>query len=633
MLEYDENPVKICYSVLDFQYPQNVQYTTKLEGLDKQWNVTTGDNHVVYSHLSPGHYVLRIKAAYSDRSPVSESAMEIVVRHPWWSSTGAVIIYCLLLGGLAYFLWRTVRTSLRLREKVRIEGIRRQAQDELIQYKIRFFTNISHELKTPLALILGPMEEMMEESGEPEQQKKLEIMHSNASRLLKMVNQIMDFNKLEKGTIRLQPVEGELVGFINKIYDMFCSEARTRNISYSFLSEWKSYVTAFDDDKVEKVIYNLISNAFKYTADRGTINVRLGKCLLKGTEAVEIRVEDNGVGIPEEEREKIFRRFYQSRNGDGNRTGTGIGLSLAKDFVDLMGGSIVATAGPEGGSVFTVCLPLEMKNYAEDNTGDAMEKDEDAKCILVVDDNLEMCSFMQMSLEKDYKVIIAHDGEEGLRKVRKYDPDIIISDLMMPVMDGLEFCRHIKEDESVSHIPFILLTAKDGDENVYTGLQTGADAYISKPFNMKLLKLRLENLYESRKKMQAYICSRLKYGEVADEQENKEMFNDPFVDKVVKTIKESMADDALDVAALSEVMKLPKQQLYRKVKALTGLTVVELIRSVRLEAAAARLKNSNDTISEIMYSVGFSNNSYFSKCFAEQYKISPSEYRKQTQGR
>lgn len=631
VLGYEENSIKVCYSILDYQYPQNVQYATKLEGLDKQWKVTTGENHVAYSHLAPGHYVLRVKAGYSDQSWISEAAMEIVVRHPWWSSTGAIIIYGLLLCGFAYFLWRMARTSLRLREKVRIEGVRRQAQEDLLQYKVRFFTNISHELKTPLALILGPMEAMMEDATEPEQQKKLEIMHGNASRLLKMVNQIMDFNKLEKGTIRVQPIEGELVGFLRKIYDMFRSEAKNRNITYNFLSEWKSYVTAFDDDKVEKVVYNLLSNAFKYTLDWGNINVRLGKCVLQGKEAVEIRVEDNGVGIPEEDREKIFRRFYQSRNGDGNRAGTGIGLSLAKDFVDMMGGTIIASSGAEGGSVFTVCLPLEMKNYAEADVVENLETGEEGRCILVVDDNQEMCSFMQMSLEKEYKVIIAHDGEEGLRKVRKYDPDIIISDLMMPVMDGLEFCRRIKEDESVNHIPFILLTAKDGDENVYTGLQTGADAYISKPFNMKLLKLRLENLYETRKNMQTYLRSRLKYGESAADQESKETFHDPFVDKVVSTIKDNMADDSLDVAALSEVMKLPKQQLYRKIKALTGMTVVELIRSVRLEEAAMRLRGGTETISEIMYSVGFSNNSYFSKCFAEQYKLSPSEYRKQTE--
>lgn len=634
VLEYNQNFIRIHFSLLEFSAPTSNKYSYMLEGVDKNWNTTSGmQNFASYSNLEPGDYTFYLRGTNPDGFTSMEvTKMNIIIYPPWWKSWWAYVIYALLILVLLFYILRIVRSRILLAQQLKQEKTEREKNEEINTIKLRFFTNISHEFRTPLTLILGPIETLMEQIHEPKFQEQFSIMKSNAERLLRLINQIMDFRKIENKKMELNTSSMDIVSFVKSIYNMFNDHAIKRNIEFVFDSSCSQCIMSFDNDKIEKVMFNLLSNAFKFTADQGCITVSLDRKTNKeGDELIEIAVSDNGVGVTDSEKELIFERFHQSKKKSIEGVeGTGIGLTLCKEFVELHNGKIYVKSNNGQGSVFVVLLPIidEQINTVEDESIADEELvgqiETEKKKVLIVEDNAEMRNYLRMSLEDTYEVSEATDGTEGMNAIQQSMPDIIVSDLMMPNMNGLEFCNKIKSNMVTSHIPFIILTAKVNEETTYEGFSYGADDYITKPFSMRLLQIRIAKLIEKNQKLQEHF----RLGMLSEPQNLVvESSNEKFIYLLVKIIDENIDNFDLNIELLCQKMNITHQQIYRKLKALTGQTVNEFIRSVRLKRAAQLLSDSDMNISEIMYSVGFSNRSYFSKCFAEEYELTPKEYR------
>lgn len=631
-LTHNQNSFKVHFSLLDFYSPINNKYSYKLEGTDEKWMNTSGiQNYASYSNLTPGDYVFKIKAANPDgfwNANITE--LHIHINPPWWKSWWAYMLYSIVFIILLFYIVRILMSRLKLSNELKQEKIEREKIEEINLIKLRFFTNISHEFRTPLTLILGPLETLMDEIQESKFREQFQIMKTNAERLLRLINQIMDFRKIENKKMELHLTSGEIVSFVKSIYSMFKDHALKRNIEYFFETACSDFIMSYDSDKIEKLIYNLLSNAFKFTPDNGCISIVLDRKTKKEKEYIEILISDTGEGVSSDEQNLIFERFFQSKTKSIELTeGTGIGLNLCKEFVELHSGEISIQSKTGSGSTFIVLLPIvEFKNLTfespkfeeETENGSTYEKAR----ILIVEDNMEMRNYLRKNLEDSYDIIEAANGKEGLESVQKTIPDIIISDLMMPVMDGLEMCNKVKTNMASSHIPFIILTAKINEESAYEGYSYGADDYITKPFSLKLLRVRIAKLIEKQQKLQQHFKL-----SILTEPQNvvSESSDDKFIRLIVKTIDENMENFDLNIELLCKALNITHQQVYRKIKALTGQTVSEFIRTVRMKKASQLLCNSDLNISEIMYSVGFSNRSYFSKCFSEQYNLSPKEYK------
>ena len=512
--------------------------------------------------------------------------------------------------------------------------MRRETYKEINQTKMVFFTNISHEFKTPLTLILGPIETLLETATEG-QRKMLLIMKQNAERLLRLINQIMDMRKIDNNKMKLSLGMGDIAAFGQEIYATFCDHARQRRIEYTFESHPFCINMLFDRDKIEKVFYNLLSNAFKFTPDGGRIALRVETTEQEGQYYVRITVRDTGCGIRSEEQTRIFERFYQTGNIPHEQAeGSGIGLMLTKDYVRLHGGEIEVESAPGAGSCFTVTLPCrsgfpdaadevrpgenqDPEHIPADATGGGMRK------IVIVEDNEQMLGFMKTTLGGAYEVYTAADGQQGLEEIRRVYPDLIISDLMMPRMDGFEMCTLIRQDPLTSHIPLIMLTAKSNEGDRAASYNCGADAFISKPFSVKTLTTRIEGLIESRIKLQKLYRDRIlsSPSEIVIESEN-----DKFILKLIKVIEENLENPDFNIQTLCESIDSSYQYVYRKVKALTGETINDFVRTIKLKRAAQYLCKGELRISEILYKSGFNSHSYFTKCFKEHYGMTPKEY-------
>lgn len=551
-----------------------------------------------------------------------------------------------------------------LEEKVveRTADIERQKETilEMDRMKTRFFANISHELRTPLTLLLGPLEDML--VGEHLTEKKrrnLEMMHRSALKLLGMVNQLLGLAKLDAGTMKLELSESDLFRFLRMVVSDFISLAERRKIRFEQAIPDGEHRAWFDAGKLEQVLVNLLSNAFKFTPEGGrvTFMARLASAQDEGVvQNLEVTVGDSGPGIPAGKEEKIFDRFYRIENGDGpDRDGSGIGLSLTKEIIDLNHGSIRVETQPEKGSRFTVIFPLgrshlddseyrirapeEEENAMEQNmavrflpdpgpgevgtVGEDMEGDDERPLILVVEDNADLRKHLKDHLAGRYRVEVCRDGASGLSQAFGTIPDLVISDLMMPGLNGLELCGRLKSDERTSHIPVILLTARASSESRIEGLETGADDYLTKPFDMQELLVRAENLV----KRQNLLREKYEKGYVLGDREFKVTPADErFITRIVSLAEEHMRDNQFDVNRLSDLAGLSRMQLFRKLKGLTGQSPSEFIRTLRLRKAAALIRGNFGNLSEITYEVGFNNPSYFGKSFRELYGMSPSEY-------
>ena len=525
-----------------------------------------------------------------------------------------------------------------------------QKLHEVDELKSRFFTNISHEFRTPLTLILGPVKQMIEKLNEGKMKDDLGIVHRNANKLLELVNQLLDISKLESGNMKLQTVPQNIVPLVKALALSFTSYAQRKTITLKFTSSEAEIVVYIDKDKIEKIITNILSNAFKFTPEGGTIEV----AVRTDERNSNIIISDTGVGIPREKISKIFNRFYQV---DGSHTreqeGTGIGLSLTKELVELHKGNIEIESEEGKGTTFTVCIPLgkdhlkpgeiikaeEEKDYEkeiitpvvvdvsnkekEQKNGMQLFEKESLPLLLIVEDNSDVRNYIKDNLNKEYRVLEAVDGEDGWDKATEHTPDLIVSDVMMPNMDGFKLCEKLKTDERTSHIPVILLTAKAAKEDKLEGYETGADDYIMKPFEPDELKARIKNLIEQRERLHAYFKRR----GIFDLEESKITSVDKkFLQKIYNAISHHISDSSFGIESIVETLSVSRSVLYRKILSLTGESPGELIRQIRLKKAAELIEQKFGNLSEIALEVGFTNPAYFSEAFKKQFGISPSQY-------
>ncbi len=535
---------------------------------------------------------------------------------------------------------------------------------ELDEMKTRFFTNISHDFRTPLTLIIEPLNKLLAANRSEENSEIFNLMKQNANQLLILINQLLEISKLESGSIKIQLIEKDLVGFIKGLVSYFQSLADEEDIALKFISEKKSYQTFFDAEKLERIILNLLSNAFKFTEPGGSVSVDLSMIKKKVGEKLQeidhlnIRVRDTGIGIQEKDLQYIFNRFYQSESTQITRSeGTGLGLALVKQLVEFLKGEISVKSVENEWTEFTVLLPLgkehlnegelylkedgqysrtspeeyilevpKVKKYLHETNSVEEEVTEGvAKKLLIVEDSDDLRSFIAENFKESYLVLQAENGKTGYQSAIKEIPDIIVSDVMMPLMDGIELCRKLRLDERTSHIPVILLTAKAAAEDKFKGLETGADDYITKPFNFKELSIRIKNLIEQRRKLRERFSEDFHI-------KPKDIFinsvDEKFLGKAISIIEENIANTSFSVEDFAGEIGLSTMQLYRKVMALTDLPPNEFIKFMRLTRAKDLLLKNFGNISEIGYEVGFNNPSYFSECFRKQFGCSPSDFKK-----
>lgn len=634
-LRHDENFFRIDFALLNYTFGTGNTYTYMLEGYDKSPQ-TTDDTHPYarYSHIPPGRYTFRVDAVNSDDIRSENSAqVEIVIRPAWYHSTAARIGYVALFAGICALAVHLIRMRIRLSRELKQEIMRRERYDEVNRTKMAFFTNISHEFKTPLTLILGPIETLLDTADET-QRKLLLVMKHNAERLLRLINQIMDLRKIDNDRIAINSSMGDIVAFSRKIFELFSDHALRRHIDYTFESHPFCINALFDCDKVEKIVYNLLSNAFKFTPDGGSIRLRIETDDQEGRDIVRLTVSDTGCGIAAADLPHIFDRFYQTGNRPHEQAeGSGIGLTLTRDYARLHGGDVAVESVPGSGSRFVVTLPYRnAPEFSPAGTADGPEatsKPNDNRLkIVVVEDNEEMRDFLRSTLDGTYNVTTARDGRHGLETIRNVVPDLIISDLMMPHMDGFELCRCVRDDMQLSHIPFIMLTAKNNEADIRAGYDCGADIFLTKPFSVKTLRTRVEALIESRAKLQRLYRKKILSTPSDIEVESE---NDKFILRVVRIIEENLENPDFNVSTLCDALGLSYLSVYRKVKALTGDTVNDFIRAVKLKRAAQYLRAGELRTSEILYKSGFNSHSYFTKCFKKYFGMTPKEYMERAQ--
>ena len=616
------NSLSVSFALLDYTSESNNKYLYRLSGYDKEWQpADAGRNRVSYPNLSPGKYVFRVKGCNSDGIFSDEASFGFTIPKPLWLRWWALLLYALVLAALIgigvwqYSLHRT------LSQQLDAEKEERNRVESLNKVKMNFFTNISHEFKTPLSLILGPLESLMEHSEDENQFRQMELMKQNGERMLRLINQILDLKEIDNDKISLNLSSGDIVAFARNVSESFRENAARRGMNYEFISE-KEISCSFDKDKMENILFNLLSNAFKFTPDGGSVQLSVSQEDSSAGPAVKIRVADSGQGMSEEEMKHVFDRFYQgSAKSYEKITSTGIGLGLTKDFVELHGGSISVDSSLGAGSAFCVTIPCHPAGPGPVQEADETQMSD--KRIVVIDDNPDILSFIKMSLGESFTVRTTTSPTRGLELVRENCPDVVIIDVMMPEMDGFELCRRIREDELTSHIPVIFLTARSQEDDVAKGYDSGADGYLTKPFSIKVLRAKIDVLVKSRDKLREHYAQTLQTPSLEIREES---VDDRFIATLAKMIEENLDNSEYSVQDLCEDTHYSYLQIYRKVKAVTGVSVNEFIRNLRLARAANLLAHSDMRVSEIMYSVGFSTHSYFTKCFKAVYGLTPKEY-------
>jgi signal transduction histidine kinase/ligand-binding sensor domain-containing protein/DNA-binding response OmpR family regulator len=646
-LAFSERSIALSFASLHYWQPDINVFAYKMEGLEKNWKYVSGKkNYAVYSNLPPGTYALRIRATnnygiWSDE----EASLKIVVKPPLFLSPLFIGAYIAMIIVAVILGFRIYGIRLKLKNEIKIARIEKEYAEEIIQAKQQFFTSISHELRTPISLIIPPIQQIIKRGNLDDESKSLiTLAEKNSQRLLRLINQILDFRKLEHENQSLKLSWFDLVPFSQELYTLFTDKAARNDINFVFEAKVKSSPIWADKEKIEIIIFNLLSNAFKFTPKKGTITFTVeidDSTTAHGS--VRLSVSDSGIGIAQEEQSRIFEQFYQSPESRKIDDGSGIGLTLASEYTKLHKGNIKLASEKGKGSTFSVILPLGNDHFPVDKSDEGSEvnvvatrasENEDRAyelylrsnkpLILIVEDNIDMIDFITLSLREKFNFIVAENGEDGLAKTHRLMPALIISDIMMPVMDGLEFCKRIKQDTKTSHIPIILLTAKSLTSQKIEGIKMGADIYMTKPFEIELLEAHVDHLLERQTELAQYFKHELITQPIsATAGENED---DRFLKKVMNTIEVNIANPEFSVELLSEEMGMSSTHLYRKLKSLTHLSANEIIKKYRIKKASLLLKNKEGNISEIMYEVGFSNLSYFSKCFKTEFGLTPKEY-------
>ena len=663
-LSHKQSVFTIEYTGINYTRPEKNQYAYYLEGLEDTWNYVGNTRSATYTNLDHGNYTFKLKAANNDGvwndTPLT---LKLTILPPWWKTNWAILSYIILFLLGIYLLNKLTQDRIKEKQLIENEREKRLKEEELNNKKLQFFTNISHEFRTPLTLIINPLIDIINNKtyNLPDEVKEKHItIHKNTHRLSRLIDELMDFRKLELNKLKIKAQEIEVISFIEDIASYFSEEAQKNNITLSIENDVSQLKVWVDRSMLEKIIFNLLSNAFKVTPEEGKVlleiyikndlsQIETNEYLSKG--AFEICVSDTGPGLEKEQLDKIFERFYQVDNlNKWYYGGTGIGLEVVRNFVELHSGKIEVNSQVGIGTSFKVILPLGKSHFQE---GEIRQKESDAAShkiervatswmqeipkeevdkeskkarLLIVEDNIDLRNYLKQELSDQYKIFIAFDGQEGLDKAKKEIPDIIITDVIMPKMDGFAFCSKIKEDIQTSHIPVLMLTAKAMQDDKLKGIDAGADAYLSKPFDIRVLKSTLAQLLSSRQ-----LLFNKYFSAIADNDINinTTSLDKEFIQKVLNYINENINDPDLGVELLASQLHLSRSQFYRKVKTLTGQTANQFLRNIRLQRAKQILEKGNTNISEVCYQVGFSSPSYFTKCFKNHFGVLPTEVEKE----
>ncbi len=644
-LNHSLNRLSFEFSALDFFKPLHNQFLVKLEGFDDNW-VSIGSNRTIsYINLPHGKYTLRIKAGNSHNIwNESGISLDINIKPPWWQTWWAYILYVIVVGGvLVLSRYMTIRKE-RIKAKNRFELLKLEKERELDRFKLDFFTKITHEIRTPITLITTPLEKLMQKqkNNDKEEQRYFQILKSNAEKLYHLTNEILDLRKIDEGKFTIHKVTEDLIPFLKGIQDGFSSFAESKNITLNFSSNYPSVYWEFDISAIERIVSNLLSNAIKFTPPKGRVDLTCKLIKDKGNpDMIFIEVSDTGKGISREDLKEIFKPFYQSgKDGVHDTSGTGLGLALVKELTDLHQGQIKAISEVGKGSSFQLYFTnhlaqldnvdisslvtesslLKENPLPEDpKTGNCKTKER----ILIVEDNKDLNEFMVTILEDRYNVNSCQTGEEGFGKALELIPDLIISDVMMPDMNGIEMCRSLKKEPLTCHIPIVLLTALSKEENQLTGFEAGADDYISKPFNTTILLMKVRNLLTLKSNLRFQFAKTFLV--TPTETDNSGDDVDPLIEKTVAYIEKNIDNTELSIQQLQREIGIGRSQLFLKIKNITGLTVSELIQGVRLKNAYSFLATGLYTVSEVSDMVGFKNISHFSRCFKSKFGYLPSD--------
>lgn len=656
VLNYKRNNFSIEFSALEYANPERNQYAFRLDGFDADWQHTDASKRFAYyNNLKSGTYTFYVKSSNSNGIwDENVQTVKVVILPPPWKTWWAYTLYIILLVGIVWYIYRIIRNRIRLRNALHLREMEQAKSEEINHAKLQFFTNITHELLTPLTIISASVDELKQTA--PAYKEQYDVMTHNINRLIRLLQQILEFRKAETGNLKLKVLQGDLVMFVRRSLDGFRPLMKKKDIHFTIQSSVNKYLAFFDPDKLDKILYNLLSNASKYNKPGGKVGIELSCDEANGVAC--IIVKDNGPGIPKESQKNLFKRFYEGDYRKFNTIGTGIGLSLVRDLVVLHHGSIFVESEEGKGTAFKIEFPVHRFAYSEeeiddavtllDSDGiDAVQEDvviedtqtgasednavsaelnvaEKSHTLLLVEDNEDLLGLMVKLLGSDYTIHTATNGKEALEVVESEDIDLIVSDVMMPVMDGIEFCRSIKGNFDTSHIPLILLTAKKQEEDRVEAYESGADAFITKPFNLSVLHARIGNLLKSRERVMKDFKKQLVF---EAKELNYTSMDEDFLQRAIDCVNRHLDDPGFDQTQFLEEMNTTKSTFFRKLKSLTGLTYVSFIRNIRMKAACHIMEEKKHVrISELAYAVGYNDPRYFSSIFKKEIGMQPSEY-------
>lgn len=646
-LESDENALTFKFSSLDFNSRENIKYAYKMEGFDKDWIYSNTSNIAVYTNLNPGNYVFKIRGTNSDGQwGTNKAEIQVIIKFPWWRSGWAYVMFVIVIMSILFFIRKFEINRTKLRNELRNLEFETKKQKEIETLKSRFFANISHEFRTPLMLIKGPLEQLLMKKGNADEHTRL--AYNNTEKLKLLIDQLLDISKLESNLIPLDAREEDISTLLKGLVVLFNSITEQKEISLTLDCPDEKFIAMVDSDKFEKIINNLLSNAYKFTDKKGSISVSLKKRFSEEKTFFDLIIKDNGIGIDEDKLPKIFDRFYQVDDSSSRSYGgSGIGLSLVKEFVDLHHWSISVKSSLGIGTEFLISIPsveavalkstsVDKKAYESSNNlvktfqdiqindFETTESDTDKKAvILLVEDSQEVRQFLKGILFENFTILEAENGRSGLEIASEKSPDLIISDVMMPSMDGFEFCKKIKTDWQTSHIPVILLTAKASSESKIEGLETGADDYLTKPFSSKELLVRVKNLLEQRRKLREKFSKEI---EIEPASITVNAIDNEFLEKAFAVVEKNLSNTGFSSELFAQEMFVSRSQLHRKLLAITGQAPGEFARSFRLKKAASLILEKRFSMTQIAFEVGFSSPSHFTKAFRQQFNCLPTEF-------
>jgi signal transduction histidine kinase/ligand-binding sensor domain-containing protein/DNA-binding response OmpR family regulator len=662
-LSHDQNVFAIEFASINYVGPHKLKLQYMLEGFDKTWiPADNSSRKATYTNLSPGDYSFKVRALNAnDHSAIKPVVLKIRILNPWYTSTLAKILYFISIGaGLYYLRHRGIQ---QLKAQFAIEQEKKEAQRileqekaeskriidaerlevvrfrELDAMKIKFLTNVSHEFRTPLSLILAPIDKLKKALADNQSKEQVSMIQKNAKRLLNLVNQLLDFRKMELNEIKLQKRSGDLIAFVKDVTYSFKDIAEQKNIQLTFNTTYESLKLSFDQDKIERILFNLLSNSFKFTFNNGKVNVSMD-CIMMDQYMVEIRVRDTGIGIAKEKQDRIFDSFFQNEIPDSIiNQGSGIGLAITKEFVRLHGGEIFLESTEDEGSCFIILIPFEElreQSYPVEDFVDALIAEEQVEeneavspvfskktTVLLVEDDADLRFYLKDNLKEDFNVIEAVNGKDGWQKALFHHPNIIVSDISMPMMTGIELCKKIRLDSRTQQIPIILLTAIIGEEEELMGLETGANDYMTKPFSFEILNSKIRNILTQQESYRKVYQKQVQVEPLLVESESPD--ND-FLQQVLQEIEKNIANSNFSVDVLSGLLLVSRVTLYKRIVALTGKTPLEFIKSYRLKRAAQLLEQGKLTVSQICFKVGFKTTKNFVKSFKDEFDVLPSKF-------